>query len=66
MPEPATPGSVQRAERSMTPLWATAVYAGLRRGELLALRWEDVDLKAGLIRVERAWDPKAREFVAPK
>ena len=26
------------------PLWATALYAGLRRGELMALRWQDVDL----------------------
>ena len=40
-------------------LWATALYAGLRRGELQALRWADVDLDAGLIRVERSWDPKA-------
>ena len=37
-------------------LWAAAFYAGLRRGELMALRWEDVDLEAGLIRVERSWD----------
>src|SRR4051794_21328174 len=37
-------------------LWATALYAGLRRGELRALRWGDVDLAAGVIRVERAWD----------
>jgi integrase len=29
---------------------------GLRRGELQALRWEDVDLANGVIRVERAWD----------
>jgi integrase len=28
------------------PLWATAMYAGLRRGELQALRWADVDLRA--------------------
>jgi integrase len=48
------------------PLWACAMYAGLRRGELLALRLEDVDLGAGKIRVERAFDPVARVFVEPK
>jgi integrase len=40
-------------------LWATALYAGLRRGELMALRWEDVDLKANVITVSRSWDVKA-------
>jgi len=45
--------------------WATAFYAGLRLGELRALRVEDVDLAAGVIRVERAWDPKVGP-VAPK
>jgi integrase len=39
-------------------LWATAFYAGLRRGELMALRWEDVDLATGRIRVERSWDER--------
>ena len=38
------------------PLWATAFHAGLRRGELQALRWSDLDLGASLIRVERSWD----------
>jgi len=37
-------------------LWATALYGGLRRGELQALRWTDVELATGVIRVERAWD----------
>lgn len=37
-------------------LWATGFCAGLRRGELLALRWRDVDLAGSLIRVERGWD----------
>jgi integrase len=41
------------------PPWATALYAGLRRGELQALRWSDLDFEAGLIRVERSWDAKA-------
>jgi integrase len=37
-------------------LWATAMYGGLRRGELMALRIEDVDLGAGVIHVRRGWD----------
>jgi integrase len=37
--------------------WATAMYAGLRLGELRALRVGDVDLATGVIRVERGWDP---------
>lgn len=47
-------------------LWALALYAGLRRGELMGLRWSDVDLAAGIIRVERSWDASARTFVEPK
>jgi integrase len=34
-------------------LWAVAFYAGLRRGELIGLRWSDVDLAAGVIHVRR-------------
>jgi integrase len=37
-------------------LWATAFFAGLRRGELQALRVCDVDLERGLIRVQGGWD----------
>ncbi len=48
------------------PLWATALYGGLRRGELMALAWEHVDLAEGVIRVERSYDPKAGEYVTPK
>jgi integrase len=46
-------------------LYATAFYAGLRLGELRALRWRDVDLKAGRIHVERAMDGKG-STIAPK
>jgi integrase len=38
------------------PVWATAMYAGLRRGELMALRPQDLDLAAGTINVQRGWD----------
>lgn len=48
------------------PVWATALYVGLRRGELLALRREDVDLAAGVIRVERSYDDKSRVEIEPK
>lgn len=37
-------------------VWATAFYAGLRRGELQALRCCDLDFEANLIHVERGWD----------
>ncbi|HWM62752.1 MAG TPA: tyrosine-type recombinase/integrase [Solirubrobacterales bacterium] len=46
-------------------LWATALYAGLRYGELRALRWSAVDLAAGAIRVTESWDPK-EGAIAPK
>jgi integrase len=38
------------------PIWATAFYAGLRRGELQALRRSDVDLQSSEIEVQRSWD----------
>jgi integrase len=43
-------------------LWATAIYAGLRRGELRGLLWSEVDLAAGIIRVERGWDDDEGEI----
>ena len=38
------------------------MYGGLKRGELRALRAEDVDLAAGVIRIERGWDPYEGEI----
>jgi integrase len=46
-------------------LWATAMYAGLRRGELQALRWEDIELDRGVIHVRHGWDAKEGE-IGPK
>jgi integrase len=56
-------GALRAADRV---LWATAMYAGLRRGELMGLRWQDVDLHRGVIEVTRAFDPKEHVMVAPK
>ena len=55
-------GAVPDSDRAV---WATAMYAGLRRGELSALRWSDIDLEAGLIRIEQAWDV-IEGVIAPK
>jgi integrase len=46
-------------------VWATAMYAGLRSGELQALTDELVDLDSNVIRVQWSWDPKEGR-VAPK
>lgn len=35
-------------------VWAVALASGLRRGELCALRWQDVDLDAGELQVTRS------------
>jgi integrase len=42
-------------------LWSTAAFAGLRHGELRALRCSDVDLKERRIRVRRGWDDEEGE-----
>jgi integrase len=47
-------------------VWATALYAGLRRGELQALCWDDIDLANNIISVRRSWDDKARLNIEPK
>lgn len=39
-------------------VWATAMYGGLRRGELQALSSQRIDLATGVIRVEYGWDEK--------
>jgi integrase len=45
-------------------LYLAAAMTGLRQGELLALRWEDVDWRAGRIRVRRNYT--RRRFGTPK
>lgn len=47
-------------------LWAMAIYVGPRRGELQELRWDDLDLEAGIGRIERAWDNESHLVVNVK
>jgi integrase len=44
----------------------TAIYTGLRRGEQLALRWSDVDLKGAKLTVARALDETRTNGIAIK
>jgi integrase len=39
-----------------TPLYDVAVTMGMRRGEILGLPWEHVDLENGQIRIEQTWN----------
>lgn len=46
-------------------IYATAIYAGLRAGELQALQWDDIDLPNNLIHITKSWD-RQTGFVQPK
>jgi integrase len=41
---------------SLFPIVQVAAFTGARRGEILALRWEDFDVDAKTLRIERAVD----------
>ena len=47
-------------------LYVTALGTGLRQGELLALRWQDVDLEAGTLTVRHTLQRFTRELSEPK
>jgi integrase len=48
-----------------TPLLRTALFAGLRLGELLGLQWQDIDLHEGVLYVRRQYT-RLREYAPPK
>src|SRR6516162_6253937 len=41
---------------SLFPIVAVAAFTGARRGEILALRWEDFDTEKKILRIERSVD----------
>ena len=48
------------------PLWLFVVESGMRRGEVVGLRWRDVDLDAGLLHVRSSiWEQRNRRFEGP-
>ena len=55
-------------EDRLEALYVLAIHCGLRQGELLGLRWEDIDLDAGTLQVRRTLTAAKgdRVFTAPK
>jgi len=51
-----------------SPLWTLGAATGMRRGELMALRWEDVDLDACMVHVEHSvtYQGRKRTTATPK
>jgi integrase len=58
-------GAAQDAGDTLEALWVLAVHTGMRPGELLALKWEDVDIEAASLQVKRTLSTTG-EFTAPK
>lgn len=58
-PHPLTADEARRfleatADDPRFALYALAITTGMRRGELLALKWADIDMAAGTVRVEKS------------
>jgi integrase len=55
-------------EDRWAPLWVLAAATGMRRGELMALRWAGLDLDGGVVHIERSVTQVGRQliFVTPK
>ena len=51
---------VEAAAPHLRPIIITAVHTGMRRGEILGLRWKAVDLNRGSIRIEQSKNGEGR------
>lgn len=63
MPEHANPGHYSiteigriRSHPDCTPMMLTAIYTGMRKGELYGLRWSSVSFDEAVIKVERSYN----------
>jgi len=50
--------SAKESQNEWYPIWAAAIFTGMRSGELFALKWDSVDLASRKIVVREAWDSK--------
>ncbi|WP_338787749.1 tyrosine-type recombinase/integrase [Metabacillus sp. FJAT-53654] len=49
-------------------IFLLAIHTGMRRGEFLGLRWQDIDLETGYINIEQSlvYDEDGFRFTEPK
>ena len=45
------------------PLWRLLAMSGMRRGEVLGLKWEDIDFEAGRLSVRRSLIPLGGDVI---
>lgn len=50
----------QAIDHPWYPVWATALFTGMRSGELHELKWDDVDMENGIITVSRSWNSRMK------
>lgn len=68
---PLTGGEVRTlldstSEDRLAALYVAAVGLGMRQGELLGLRWSDVDLEGGLLSVRHSLQRRTHQLAEPK
>jgi integrase len=54
---------IDASPKYLKPIVIAAVYTGLRKSDIFNLRWRDIDLEKGLIRLEEAKTGKTRNIV---
>lgn len=59
-------GWASEKRSDIAPAWKLLAYTGMRRGEVLALRWRDVDLEAGRLSVRRTVEPVSADIGVKK
>ena len=49
-----------RLDHRLNIMFILAIYTGMRRGEIIGLRWKDIDLESGRISIRQTLKPRGR------
>jgi integrase len=55
--------SVAKKESVYYPIYYLAITTGMRRGEILGLKWQDIDFEQGVINIQRSWTTTGKEAI---